>query len=84
MRHFHSTKRFIDDNCAIIDGEEFEKSICEKYQKEFEFGYDHHGGPFIYKLFNKRNYFPFSIVIMSHIERNIPQNVFIQKSKVNF
>ena len=28
-RHFHSTKRFMDDICAINDGGEFESSICE-------------------------------------------------------
>ena len=32
-RHFHSTKHFIDDLCAITDGREFERSICEIYPK---------------------------------------------------
>ena len=33
-------------------------------------------GTIIYKLFGKRDCFPFSIVRMSHIESNIPLNVF--------
>ena len=33
-------------------------------------------GTFVYKLFGKRDCFPFSIVRMSHIESNIPLNVF--------
>ena len=33
-------------------------------------------GTFIYKLFGKRDCFPFSIVRMSHMESNIPHNVF--------
>ena len=33
-------------------------------------------GTFVYKLFGKRDCFPFSIVRMSHMESNIPHNVF--------
>ena len=33
-RHFHSTKRFIDDLCVINDGGEFEKSIYVIYPKD--------------------------------------------------
>ena len=33
-KHFLSTKSIIDDLCAINDGGEFEKSICEIFPKE--------------------------------------------------
>ena len=35
-RHFHSTKCFVDDLCAINHGGEFQRSICELCQKELE------------------------------------------------
>ena len=35
-RHFHSRKCFVDDLCAINHGGEFERSVCELYQKELE------------------------------------------------
>ena len=35
-RHFHLTKRFIDDLCAINDGREFERSICDIFPKELK------------------------------------------------
>ena len=34
--HFQSTKRFIDDLCAINDGGEFGRSFCDIYPKELE------------------------------------------------
>ena len=41
---------------------------------------------FVCKLLDNRVLFPFSIVTMSHIERNIPKNkiFFIQQSNVSF
>ena len=42
-RHFHSTKRFIDDLCAINDSGEFGRSICEIYPKELELTVEHRG-----------------------------------------
>ena len=41
-------------------------------------------GTIIYKLFGKRDCFPFSIVRMSHIESNIPQNAFYSAIKGGF
>ena len=41
-------------------------------------------GTFIYKLFDKRDSFPFSIVRMPHIENNIPPNSFYSAIKVEF
>ena len=42
-RHFHSLKRFTDDLCAINDGGEFERSICDIYPKELELKFEHQG-----------------------------------------
>ena len=97
-RHFHSTKRFIDDFCAINYGGEFERSICEIYPKELELKVEHQGdhaiflnlditikeGIFICNLFDKRDSFPFSVVRMLHIESNIPQSIFYSAIKVSF
>ena len=35
-RHFHSTKRFIDDLCAFNDGNLFEKLHKDIYSEELE------------------------------------------------
>ena len=40
-RHFHSTKCFIDDLCAINDGGELGRSICDIYPKELELKVKH-------------------------------------------
>ena len=72
-RHFHLTKRFIDDLCAINDGREFERSICDIFPKELKLKIEHQDdhatfvsldltikeGAFIYKLFEKRDSFSF-------------------------
>ena len=42
-RHFHSTHGFIEDLCAIIDGGEFGRSICDIYPKELEPKFEHQG-----------------------------------------
>ena len=97
-RHFHSTKRFIDDLCAINDSSEFEKSTCDIYSKELQLKVEHRDdhatilnlnitikvGTFIYKLFDKRDSFPFSIARMPHIESNILQTIFYSKVKLEF
>ena len=89
-RHYHSTKRFIDDLCAINDGDEFGKSYKDIYPEELDLKIEHHGqhasflsldiniieNQFIYKLYDKRDAFPFSIVRMPHIGSNIPKNIF--------
>ena len=63
-RHFYSTKRFINDYCAVNDGGEFGRSICDICAKELELKVEHQGdhtaflnsditikeGTFIYKL----------------------------------
>ena len=89
-RHFHSTKRFIDDLCAINDGGEFGRSHNEIYPEELDLKVESMGthasflnldieildGKFIYKLFDKRDSFPFFIVRMPHMDSNIPKNIF--------
>ena len=89
-RHFHSTKRFIDDLCAINDGNLFGRVYQDIYPEELELKLEHSGthasflnlditineGIFVYKLFDKRDTFPFSIVRMPHIDSNIPESIF--------
>ena len=81
-RHFHSNRRFIDDLCAMNDGGEFGRSNTEIYPPELELkkenSEDDHATflnldikiedrRFIYKLYDKRDDFPFFIVRMPHI-----------------
>ena len=89
-RHFHSTKRFIDDLCAINDGHLFGEVYKEIYPEELELKLEHSGlhasflnlditireGKFVYKLFDKRDAFPFSIVRMPYTDSNIPDSIF--------
>ena len=42
-KKFHSTKRFIDDLCAINDGGEFGKSCMDIYPKDLELKVEHQG-----------------------------------------
>ena len=89
-RHFHSTKRFIDDLCALNDGGEFGRVYKDIYPSELELKIEHSGshasflnlditikeGLFVYKLFDKRDAFPFSIVRMPYVSSNIPESIF--------
>ena len=89
-RHFHSTKRFIDDLCAINDGGEFGRVFMNIYPEELELKVEHSGchasflnlditiedNIFVYKLYDKRDAFPFHIVRMPHGCSNIPQSIF--------
>ena len=89
-RHFHSAKRFINDLCAINDGNLFQTVYKDIYPNELELKLEHSGnhasflnldisikdGIFIYKLFDKRDAFPFSIVRMPHMDSNIPESIF--------
>ena len=97
-RPFHSSNCFIDGLCTINDDGELRRSLCEIYRKELELKVEHQGdnatflnldttikeGTFIYKLFDKRDSCSFSIVRMSHIERNIPENIFHSVMKDEF
>ena len=90
-RHFHSNRRFIDDLCAMNDGGEFGRSNTEIYPPELELkkenSEDDHATflnldikiedrRFVYKLYDKRDDFPFFIVRMPHMSSNIPQSIF--------
>ena len=81
-------QRFIDNLCTVNDGEKFGSFICNIYPKELKLKVGHqveHGkflnldvfeGIFVYKLFDKRDIFPFSTGRMPHIESIITQNIF--------
>ena len=87
---FKNCFRFIDDACSLNDSEEFEKSHHEIYPKELILKSEHKGqhatfldlditikdSIFVYKLFDKRDAFPFFIVRMSDLSGNIPHHVF--------
>ena len=89
-RKFVHANRFIDDECNLNDCGEFSRSHKEIYPKELELKCEHTGtkatfldlfieiidGTFIYKLFDKRDDFPFSIVRMPDLSGNIPMHVF--------
>ena len=89
-RRFHSTKRFIDDLCALNDGGEFGRVFREIYPPELELKVESSGmessflnldikivdGVFVYRLYDKRDAFPFFIVRMPHRDSNIPQSIF--------
>ena len=82
-RHFHSIKRFIDDLCAINDGGEFGRSICEIYPKELKLKVEHQGDQakflnmditideetFTSKLIDKKTPFPFDCKNASYINQ---------------
>ena len=89
-RHFHSTVRFIDDLAAINDGGLFGESYSQIYPEELELKIENQGtsasflclhinienGIFVYKLYDKRDDFPFSIVRMPYKSSNIPSKIF--------
>ena len=89
-RHFHACRRFIDDLCAMNDGGEFGRSFSQIYPEELELKEEHSGDHatflcidvtienkrFIYKLYDKRDDFSFSIVRMPHMCSNIPKAIF--------
>ena len=87
---FYGCKRYIDDMCCLNDGGEFENSYNLIYPKELELKCEHSGshatfldldiaveeGIFVYKLFDKRDAFPFTIVRMPHKSSEIPSYIF--------
>ena len=91
-RKFHGCARFIDDLVCLNDGGEFKDSYEEIYPNELELKCEHHerekhatfldldikisGEEFIYKLFDKRDEFSFSVVRMPYIDSNIPAYIF--------
>ena len=82
--------RFINDMVCLNDGFEFEKHRSEICPKDLELKCEHLGTSatflehdvaiqnniFLYKLFDKRDAFPFSIVRMPDLSSNIPSSAF--------
>ena len=89
-RKFHGCTRFIDDMCCLNDSGEFGKSYNEIYPDDLQLKCEHRGnhatfldlditiedGVFVYKLFDKRDDFPFHIVRMPDRGSNIPSYIF--------
>ena len=87
---FKNTFRFIDDACTLNDSDVFVQSYKEIYPKELELKCEHSGvhatflelditisdAVFVFKLFDKRDDFPFSIIRMPDLTGNIPHHVF--------
>ena len=87
---YHGIFRYIDDLCAINDGNEFNLSFRNIYPHEMELNIQHYGtsatfldlditildNKFVYKIYDKREDFPFSIVKMPFYSSNIPSHVF--------
>ena len=88
--HFHATQRFIDDLCAANDGGAFSQSFEYIYPPELELKVEHTGNhatflnleifienqKFLYKLYDKRDSFPFHIVRLPNLSSNIPKSIF--------
>ena len=89
-RHFHATKRFIDDLGTLNDGGLFDDVYKDIYPPKLQLKVEHSGthatffkldiivkdGVFLYKLFYKRDAFPFFIVCIPYIDSNIPKLIF--------
>ena len=87
---FKNTFRFIDDACTINDSDAFNESYKEIYPPELQLKCEHSGDHatfleldinienniFVYKLFDKRDTFPFFIVRMPDLNGNIPFHIF--------
>ena len=88
-KYLHAT-RFIDDECNLNDSGEFGLSYHLIYPKDLQLKCEHQGnhatfleldititdGIFVYKLFDKRDDFPFTIIRMPDKRGNIPSHVF--------
>ena len=89
-RHFHATKLFIDGLGTLNDGGVFNDVYKDIYPPKLQVKVKHSSthatflnmditvkdGVFIYKLFDKRDAFPFFIVRMPCIYSNIPKSIF--------
>ena len=89
-RKFVNANRFIDDECNLNDSGEFSKSFSDIYPEELQLKCEHQGthatfldldisvveNNFVYKLFDKRDDFPFTIVRMPDLSGNIPSYIF--------
>ena len=89
-RRYRYAVRFIDDQCNLNDFGQFKNSYQNIYPAELQVKCEHEGqhatfldldisvkeGIFVYKLFDKRDDFPFFIVRMPDLSGNIPDHVF--------
>ena len=89
-RKFHGCSRFIDDLLCVNDNREFSNSYKKIYPSDLELKCEHHGqhatfldldikisdGVFVYKLYDKRDEFPFFVVRMPDRSSNIPSYIF--------
>jgi hypothetical protein len=89
-RKFKFASRFIDDEDNLNDNGEFGEASRLIYLPELELKCEHQGskatfleldihiedGLFVYKLFDKRDSFPFQIVRMPDLSGNIPDHIF--------
>ncbi len=89
-RKFVNANRLIDDECNLNDSGEFSKSFSDIYPEELQLKCEHQGthatfldldisvveNNFVYKLFDKRDDFPFTIVRMPDLSGNIPSYIF--------
>lgn len=89
-RRYKYAFRFIDDQCNLNDSSQFKNSCQSIYPSDLQVKCEHQGqhatfleldisvkeGLFIYKLFDKRDDFPFFIVRMPDLSGNIPDHVF--------
>ena len=89
-RSYHGCARFIDDLCCLNDGGQFGRSYASIYPEDLQLKCEHSGkhatfldlditvvdGVFVYKLFDKRDAFPFHIVRMPHRTSNMPPYIF--------
>ena len=89
-RKFHGCSRFIDDLVCLNDGNKFGESFRNIYPNDLELKCEHSGNhatfldldikisgdEFIYKLYDKRDEFPFFVVHMPDRRSNIPSYIF--------
>jgi len=87
---FNGNSRYSDDLICINGGDSFLNSYKDIYPSSLELKLEHSGssatfldlditivsGKFKYKLFDKRESFPFHIVRMPHLDSNIPSFIF--------
>ena len=96
--NFHACMRFIDDLLAINDNNQFGLEFKNIYPEGLDLTCEHTGkhctfldldieiinGKFQYKLFDKRDEYPFQIIRMPQKKSNIPKNIFYSAIKSEF
>ena len=87
---YHGSFRFIDDKCCINGSREFANTFPNIYPPTLELKLEHQGDHatfldlditivddiFVYKLFDKRDDFPFAIIRMPYLGSDIPSYIF--------